>query len=1039
VEGRLGATERNAVLAHLDECEECMSAVDIANEILHAEERQPRAPVLHRSWWFAAAAAVAIAIGGIAAWRMLLPRSNAPSIATLVAAAPHSARTVEPRMSGGFGWAAWLGPSRGNETAADEKSLELSGLAGAALSHARRDESASAQHVAGVAMLLAGRSDSSIPLLEAATQRAPNDAHAWNDLAAAQYAAAIASDQASRYPVALAAADRALAIDPQFAEAAFNRALILERLGLAGEARNAWQHYLALDPDSAWANEARAHLAHIPATNGAQRFDREQPRLEQSALAGDVATVREIVRAQPERSRAFGEAEYLGRWAESHDDRNLTIARAIGDALAETTGESLLRDAVRAIDRADAQRRAQLAAAHAAYRSGRIAYARHLLADAETQLRDAAAKFGDTPMARVARYYAACTRFDQADAPHARAELEQVLHELPPSHAALGAQVRWELALCHNAIDDWPGALPLLTDSAATFRRLGETSNLGFVETLLADSLAACGRPDESAAARIRSFTDASADPRGDRLAQSILVAAISELSTGRRDAARSLLAVAQSAAGDNDTLRVDIAMQSALLEADDGDASSAVRDAAAATAAAQRLPDPALRARAIAQAQLASAAASLPARPETTRRLAGEAIDFFNAKGFAVHLPLAYLLRARAAMRLGANDDAAHDLDLGISAVEQHRLELTNDVTVADATKHLFDDAVSLALARGDRAAAFAAMQHGQHITIEQLQQRLGGTAVLALALLPDRIAAFAITSRDIVVTQQPISSQEMNDLLARKLGDDAALRRLYELLIHPSEPALASAQSLVIVPDDALDSVPFAALIDDSSRPLVERLPVATAANIASLAHPPQTAREHLAAIALPSGPSAATTALPETAQEVGEIASIYRGAPDVLSSAATFAELMRAAARADVVHVAGHTKRVPGNDDSGLIFGGGEVATWRSAASMPLRNHPIVLLSACETLRRPHLRQTRARSIGAGFLGAGAAEVVGTLAPISDRAARQLFGDVHRELARGASAAAAVRHAQLQAIARGELPAEWRAIAVLTTRID
>jgi hypothetical protein len=1036
VEGRLGANERRAVLAHLDECGDCMSAVDIANEILHEEVAGGRSGNRQPHWWLAAAAAVMIAIGGVAVWRLLAPSSHAPSIATLVAAAPHSARTVEPRIAGGFAWAAWVGPSRSGATAADEKSLELSGLAGAALSEAHRNKSAPAQHVAGVAMLLAGHSDSSLPLLEAATRRAPDDASAWNDLAAGQYAAAIASDQASRYPVALAAADHALAIDPHFAEAAFNRALILERLGLAGEARLAWQHYLELDPDSAWAKEAREHLAHIQAPTGAQRFEREQPRLEQSALAGDVAAVQQIVRANPERSRAYGEAEYLGRWAETHDDRNLMIARAIGDALAATTGESLLRDAVRAIDHADPQRRAMLAAAHAAYRSGRIAYSRHLPASAETQLRDAAVKFGDSPMARVARYYAACTRFDQADAPAARAELEQI--ELPPAYIALGAQVRWELALCHNAIDDWSGALPLLTDSAGAFRRLGEMSNLGFVETLLADTLAASGRPDESAAARIRSFELASADPRGDRLPQSILVAAISELSTGRRDAGRSLLAVAQSATND-DTLRADIAMQSALLEADDGELDAATRDATAANAAAQRLADPALRARATAQAQLASAAASLQARPEEARKLAGDAIEFFQAKGFAVHLPLAYLLRARAAMQLGAKDDAARDLDRGMSALEQHRLELTNDVTVADAAKHTFDDAIALALARGDRATAFAAMQHGDHVTIEQLQRRLGGTAVLALSLLPDRIVAFAITSRDVLVTQAPPVSPE---LLARAatLQDDRALRELYDALIRPAEPAIGGAQNLIVVPDSALDSVPFAALIDSASRPLVARMPVAIAPGIASLSQEPQTSRTRLAGIALPSGPSSASTALPETAQEVGEIASIYRGTPEILGTGATFADFVRAAARADVVHVAGHTRRMPGNDDNALLFGSGETVTWRRAASAALANHPIVMLSACETLRRPPSRQTRAQSLGAGFIAGGASEVVGTLAPISDRAARQLFGDVHRELLRGASAAAAVRNAQLQAIARNELPpAEWRAIAVLTTRID
>ena len=55
-------------------------------------------------------------------------------------------------------------------------------------------------------------------------------------------------------------ADRALRIDAGFAEARFNRALILERMGRRAEAEDAWRQFLALDDRSPWAAEARQHL-----------------------------------------------------------------------------------------------------------------------------------------------------------------------------------------------------------------------------------------------------------------------------------------------------------------------------------------------------------------------------------------------------------------------------------------------------------------------------------------------------------------------------------------------------------------------------------------------------------------------------------------------------------------------------------------------------------------------------------------------------------------------------------------------------------
>src|SRR5206468_8250399 len=135
-----------------------------------------------------------------------------------------------------------------------------------------------------------------------------------------------------------------------------------------------------------------------------------------------------------------------------------------------------LAEAVAAIDAADPAGRAALAAAHTAYRRGRLAYSRHQPSAAEPDLRLAAAGFaaaGD-PLALVARYYASDVRFDGNDVAGARAELESLLAaaDRAPRYAALGALVRWELALCLMTDDAWSAALPLAEQSAAAFRRL---------------------------------------------------------------------------------------------------------------------------------------------------------------------------------------------------------------------------------------------------------------------------------------------------------------------------------------------------------------------------------------------------------------------------------------------------------------------------------------------------------------------------------------------------------------------------------------
>jgi CHAT domain-containing protein len=191
-------------------------------------------------------------------------------------------------------------------------------------------------------------------------------------------------------------------------------------------------------------------------------------------------------------------------------------------------------------------------------------------------------------------------------------------------------------------------------------------------------------------------------------------------------------------------------------------------------------------------------------------------------------------------------------------------------------------------------------------------------------------------------------------------------------------------------------------------------------------------------IAAIALPSGDS---PALPAGSAELDEIARLYAGKTVIPAERATIAALQDAAARADVLHIAGHTERQPGGGEDALLFAGRNPVTWRGIAVHPLSRAKIVIVAACETLRVPRSAQSRAMSVGGGFLAAGARDVIGTLTPIADEQARVIFTSVHRSLARGVEASESLRNAQLEALAEetaGRHRTAWRAVALLTTRI-
>jgi tetratricopeptide (TPR) repeat protein len=1024
-----------------------MSAVLAANE-WSADVSSAR-PVMRTRWIAAIAAAVVIAILAIPLLR------HHDSMSTLVALAPTSARSVEPRLSGGFAWAPYRGPMRATDLKADATRLKLDGAAGEAVERADRDHGADAQHAAGVALVLVDKPEDAAARLESAA-RTSNDAKTWSDLAAARYAAAVQLGRTSLLPQALAAADQALRADPRLPEALFNRALIVEALGLTREARAAWERYLEVDPSSPWANEARERLQRLPAETGQIRFQREQPKLERAAAAHDEATVRAIVAAFPWQCRTWGEGEYLGMWGEARQrgdeaeaGRLLAVARAIGDALVRTSGESLLHDAVAAIDRSDAAQRDALAAAHVVYRRGRMAYAKQQLEEGERQLRDAAARFAaaGSPMAFSARYYAASALYDRHEAPAACAEQRTILGELEsrPSYIAMRAQVPWALALCHMMDSDWGGALPLLTASEDGFRRLDERSNLGFILTLTATTLTYMGRADEAWTARVRSFALMSGEGRMDRLTVGLGGAARDELREGRLEAALPMLQLEES--GDRSLAKyamlVDALVRQAVVNDAIGEHSAAERDTHEAEVAARSIPDGAIRARATADVAFASGTVAMRHDPSQARQALTAAIDGYRAQQQWALLPEPYLLRARASIRLGDTAAAMRDLDDGIALVERHRYDVAGTVVgtgVLDAASALFEDAIRLQLDRGDAAAAFAYAERahahlapGETADVTVLQRRLGGSgaAVVELVALPKEVAAIRVDARGVAVTRTAIAREQLQRLVAA-----ADLASLYRVLIAPL--ALAGTRELIVVPDAHLQSVPFAALYDaDAKRYLIERMPVSIAVSAMSLQRGDSRTPQSVLAIALPSGESVHTAALQEPAGELRDVCNLYRRSAALSGDGATFAAFRNGAPRADVIHIGGHTEREPGAGDAALLFAD-ERVPWKriAAAGAPLAEGATVVLAACETLRPPRDDPSQALSLGGGFLAAGASSVIGTLTPIADRDAHALFGAIHRELAAGTDPGEAVRAAQVAAIARGDTA--WESVTMLTRRI-
>jgi CHAT domain-containing protein len=1061
-EGKLSRAEMRPILDHVTSCASCMRIVKIAREHVATLEGDTAEEAPRRIWpyWLAAAAALLVLVAIPA-----MLRFRTTPMDRLIALAPRSARIVEPRIAGGFAWAPWRGSARAGEPEADAARLKLGGVAGELMERAGEEKTPDAQHAAGVALLLVERPLDALPRLREAAGRTPDQPRAWSDLAAAHYAAASSTGRASLYPEALAAADHALRIDGKFPEALFNRALILERMGAKDAARTAWERYLEIDPASSWATEAREHLQRLSRLTGDLQFRNDLPQLERAASEGDRTRVAALVAKHPQMSRLYAEGEFLGGWAEAElrgataeAAPRLAVARAIGVALERQTGEAMVAGAVRAVDSATADQRKVLAEAHAAYRRGRIAYSRNHPAKAEPDLRRAAAGFASagSPIAYLARYFAACTRYDQNDLGTARAELTSLLAEagVHPEWIALGAQVRWQLSLCFMNDDDWSSALPLLRAAETAFDRLGERNHLGVILGLLADTLACIGRPDESWNARMQSFEMQSAEGRRDHfLAVSFGSAARTALRAGRLHVARSMfdLEIEACRRMKSDVLLTNALARAAVLASSLGDDASAAQMVSESTELAGRIEDAGLRARVLENAAFASGAATLRSNPRGAREQLTRAIDGYRHSERAFFLPESYLLRARAARALGDVAAAADDLERGISELERHHIRYSGTVIgtgVFDAGRSLFHEAIRVSLQRDDpaRALAYAERSRPQvartaRMTVAELQTRLRntGTSVLEIVALPDEVITFSVTAAALRVARASIEREALAGLAARAArGNRDALARLYAILVQPAEDAVLSADRLIVVADPALDAVPFGALYDArSQRHLIERTPVALALSALSLrdGEPAKTAHS-LTMVSLPEGERGGSTGLPHVREELDDVRRLYAQTLE----RTTFADVV--AVRTDVLHIAGHTRVRTGSEEPMLGFAAPhgdarEWMSWRRIAGRHFLSGTTVVLAACETLRRPD-SQAFALSLGGGFLAAGADDVIGTLAAIGDRDAHRVFYAIHRHLAAGADPAEAVRRAQIDALSRPADQLAWFGVGVLTNRI-
>lgn len=885
------------------------------------------------------------------------------------------------------------------------------------------------------ALTLGGQRHAAKNLLQRITSRRDAPAATWSDYAATLHAAA-APDDALQMSMALAAADRALDLQPALPEALFNRAIILEALALRGEAAAACKRYLEVDSSSQWAAETRERLRKIESARSRIAAWRDiVDDLERAAAAGDELFINDVATTYPEEARRWSDV-YLARWGErflakDHDGATamLMLCRVIGRALESNGGESLVADAVRAIEMS-AGSREHLAKAHIAYERGRTAIARRDRISALQALDEAQQRFtaNGSPMALPARFQMAIVADESVSAPI----LRDLAANAPRRYRALHAQVQWQLAVLAAYRGSPNSALQSIRSATATFQELGEDQNAEATRDMTAALLAASG--DTDAAWRMRHAVMTSVADTGNdhRLMLTVRTAARDAISDGRWDIAYALLHVMAGESHPYVHLREEAIVWSVLAASRAG----MPRAAAAALAEArttERVTDD-LR---LVEALVAEDAAE-------TISLLTQSLHTTDDATTTARLLLA---RARILREARKPQRAQDDLEHVVGLLEGGHVIPAPDGfrdAVVGSPRDAFVMLADLLDRRGNSARAQEMLEHFRTWPLvdrnqpsrNYLQTLPSSRVIVSYGLFDDRVVIYANNIRATV----SVTSAEVKRLLAafeesieqNDIGRFKDIgRQLSRILVDPIAAVVQAGDTLIFVRDPALGRLPLAALLLADGRYLVEEHSVVMTSSTTAWLH--SLNREWKASRALLSigNPFRGEPALSLVGAEAEarEIAAMYPSRALLIGTSATKQRVISNLSYCDAAHFAVHANAgldetmVPHLVLSQTKDDGGRL-TAPEIAALDLDHIRTVVLAGCQTA-------AGTRSLVEAFLTAGAGSVVGTLWEIDDAATREMSVTFHRALRDGATPRAALRATQIEMIQRGAPPHVWASL--------
>jgi CHAT domain-containing protein len=1015
-------------------------------------------------WPRPALIAGALAVVTIAGW-LGLNVFRIPSTETLLAQAYTEHRTLELRISG-----AKYGPMRvqrntgGSNLDRSSSLLKAEALIGEKLKKSPSDPAW--LQLKARADLLDDNYESAIKSLDQALDIEPDSPKLLTDLASAYFERAEATDRAIDYGNAIESLGKALAKSPDDAVALFNRAVVSERLFLYTQAVDDWEHYLRIDPQGGWADEARRQLAALREKLKQHEQSEAEPLLSPSDTAfGEGAVTRGKVDARIEDYLDLAITDWLpGAYPTSQQTKNNMsdvgpALALLSDVAVQNHGDRWLADVLSTPLSANfAGAVAELSATLRANKVGDNVAARQHAAHAE-RLFILAGSAAGALRARVEYMFASQDAQNGQECLRAARGVASGLEGR--SYRWLKAQYLIEQGNCVWFLGNMGKARQAFDQASQEARAsaygaiyLRSQDHFSLLVGAVGDLQSAWARNQQ---ALTIFWSGRYPAMRGYNLYY------------GRYEFARAmrqphlqmsawLSALALSESFDDNVLR---AMAHSLM-------------ASAAVAAEQ----PGIAAKEFTLAsQLFSAAPQIDStridRMEVETRLAEVEATHGAAQQAVLRLQqlepkisqlsdnflaiLFYTTLGEAESAVGEDKEAESALISAIALSELQLQSVSDDASRlkwSQQTSGTYRNFAQLRLSQGDAQAALEIWEWYQgsalrserasksHILNERVSPpkphevatQLPGltkVTVISYALLPRGIATWVYDNRGVFAhwtdgNPGDISArvQRFRGLCSDPNSDESDVRRearmLYDLLAAPIEHHLSSDRTLIVELDEGLAGLPFDALLDTQNQYLDDHNPIISSLGIyyraQARAAVAVTADATVLVAAVPTSSAGADPtppALPDAVSEGETVARSFTKAQLLAGKEATVEAILALLPRASVFHFAGHA--ISSAQEAGLLLSDGVLSS-TSLKETPLSRMQLAVFSACNTQGGSNGELYAADNMVRIFLHAGVPYVIGSRWDVDSESTREFMNLFYRALLNGSSVAESIHRAKL-----------------------